>query len=228
VSRKRPPQPLTRAEVERLLAACSRRAPTGVRNRALIAVLWRAGLRISEALALRVVDVDAAAGTVRVLHGKGDRARTVGLDAGALALVERWLEIRRKRGIPRSAPLFCTLAGRPMQTSYVRTMLPRLARRAGIEKRVHAHGLRHTHASELAAEGVPLRAIQIQLGHASLEGTSRYLTLLNPQDVIDRIRAREWAAPPGQRRTPKADELAELRAELEALRERLSALAAAG
>ena len=225
-SRKRPAQPLTRAEVEALLAACSRRAPTGVRNRALIAVLYRAGLRISEVLALRPCDVDPAAGTVRVLHGKGDRSRTVGLDAGALSLVERWLETRAKRGIPRTAPLFCTLAGRPMYASYVRTMLHRLARRAGIEKRVHPHGLRHTHASELAAENVPLTFIQTQLGHAHISTTARYVHQLRPQDAIDRIRARDWTPTDGRKRRPDParDELAELRAELDARRERLTAL----
>ena len=107
-------------EARTLLRACSRRAPTGVRNAALLAVLYRGGLRVSEALALEAKDVDRKHGTVRILHGKGDRARTVGLDAGAFALVERWLEKRKALGIKRSAPLFCTLDGRPVDASYVR------------------------------------------------------------------------------------------------------------
>jgi len=69
--------------------------------------------------------------------------------------------------------LFCTLAGGPLDQSYVRLLLPRLAARAEIDKRVHAHRLRHTHAAELAEEGYPVNFIQDQLGHASLAVTDR-------------------------------------------------------
>ncbi len=139
-------------EVRSLIQAASSRAPTGIRNRALIVMLYRGGLRISEALDLRLKDIDRQAGTVRILHGKGDRARTVGLDPEAFAVVERWIDARSSRRINGRAPLFCTLQGKPLDTAYVRALLPRLAKRAGIEKRVHAHGLRHTHAAELARE----------------------------------------------------------------------------
>ena len=97
-SRRRPPEVLTEAEAIALMKACSTRAPTGVRNRALIAVLWRCGLRISEALALELRDVDLQEGTVRVRHGKGDRSRTVGLDEQTTALLARWLDRRKKGG----------------------------------------------------------------------------------------------------------------------------------
>lgn len=189
--RRYPPEVLTGDEVRALIAASSSRAPTGIRNRALIAVLYRAGLRIGEALALRPKDVDAAAGTLTVLHGKGDKRRTVGLDPGAFAIVERWLEVRRRR-VGGGRPLFCTLDGRPLDDSYVRRMLPRLAARAGIEKRVTAHSLRHTHAFELAGEGKPAHLIQAQLGHESLATTDRYLRHVAPRDLIDAMRARLW------------------------------------
>ena len=121
---------LTGAEVELLMRRCSRRAPTGVRNRALIAVLWRCGLRIGEALALKPKDFDPEAGTLVVQRGKGGRRRVVGVDAGTVALVGRWLEVRRKRGIA-GGPLFCTLAGRPMDQSYVRHLLPQARAEGG-------------------------------------------------------------------------------------------------
>ncbi len=194
--RRLPPEPLTRQEVEALLRQCSRRAPTGLRNRALIAVLYRGGLRISEALALRLDDLDAETGSVRVLHGKGDRARTVGLDAGAFALVESWLECRRRVGLDRTAPLFCTLEGQPLWASYVRQLLPRLGRKAGIRKRVHPHGLRHTLATELAAENVGLVHIQTQLGHRHISTTARYVHQLRPEHTIATMRERDWT-PPG-------------------------------
>nr|MDQ2897872.1 tyrosine-type recombinase/integrase [Actinomycetota bacterium] len=190
--RRLPPEILTAEEVRALIRACSASAPTGVRNRALLVVLYRGGLRISEALALRPKDLDAAAGSVTVLHGKGDKRRTIGLDAGAFAMLERWLAIRAAHGMTGRPPIFCTLDGRPLDSSYVRHLLPRLAARAGIEKRVHAHGLRHTHAAELAAERTPANVIQAQLGHQSLSTTGRYLRHIAPQDLIDRIRAREW------------------------------------
>ena len=181
-----------------LIRACSARAPSGVRNRALIAVLWRCGLRISEALALELRDVDLQAGTVRVRHGKGDRSRTVGLDEQTTALLARWVDRRRGlagesgRGPGARAAIFCTLQGGRIDSSYVRRLLPRLAQRAGVDKRVHAHGLRHTHAAELAREGTPINIIRDDLGHTSLAVTDRYLRDVAPQAVIDTLRVRRW------------------------------------
>ena len=88
--------------------------------------------------------------------------------------------------------LFCTLKGRPLKASYVRTMLKRLADRAGVDKRVHPHGLRHTMAYELMMEGVPMPIIQQQLGHASLATTEQYLRHIAPKDVIKAMRNRSW------------------------------------
>ena len=82
-----PPEILTDDEVCRLLDACGTR-PAGLRNRALIAVLYRAGLRVNEALDLWPKDIDLQAGSIRVLHGKGDRARTVGIDPSGGAVVD--------------------------------------------------------------------------------------------------------------------------------------------
>jgi len=185
---------LTEAEAIALMKACSARAPTGVRNRALIAVLWRCGLRISEALQLELRDVDLQAGTVRVRHGKGDRSRTVGLDEQTTALLARWLDRRRKLGAGARAPIFCTLQGGRLDSSYVRRLLPRLARKAGIDRRVHAHGLRHTYAAELAREGTAINVIRDALGHTSLAVTDRYLRDVAPTHVIDTMRGRRWPA----------------------------------
>jgi site-specific recombinase XerD len=79
-----------------------------------------------------------------------------------------------------------------MKASYLKEWLPRLARQAGIEKRVHAHGLRHTHAYELMMEGVEIAVIQRQLGHVSLATTSIYLNHIAPRQVIEAMRKREW------------------------------------
>lgn len=189
---KYPPEPLTVEEVGKLLAGCSKRAPTGVRNRALIVMLYRAGLRISEALSLQPKDLDRESSTVRICHGKGNFARTVGLDAGAWAVIELWLERRGSIGLNGHHPVFCTVHGKPVASAYVRKLLPRLARKGGVEKRVHAHGLRHTLAFELASEGVPMHVIQAQLGHGSLATTDRYVRHLNPQQVVVAMQGREW------------------------------------
>ena len=190
--RRRPPEVLTEPEAIALIRACSTRAPTGVRNRALIAVLWRSGLRISEALALELRDVDLQAGSLWVRHGKGDKSRTVGVDEQTAAMLARWIDRRRKLSPGARAPIFCTLAGSRMDASYVRHLLPRLAAKAGLDRRVHAHGLRHTYASELARERTPINVIRDALGHTSLAVTDRYLRDVAPMHVIDTIRARRW------------------------------------
>lgn len=189
-----PAEILTPDEVRALIKASSGRSPTGARNRALLAVLYRGGLRIGEAIALQPKDIDAEEGTVRVLHGKGNKARTVGLDAGAMALVKLWLERRRKLGLSNGRRrLFCTLKGKPLMPAYIRQVLPRLAERAGIEKRVHPHALRHTHAAELAQERLPVNVIQQQLGHANLAVTSRYLDHIAPHERVEALKRRDWS-----------------------------------
>ncbi len=192
--KKYPAEPLTEGEVNALIKACSNRAPTGVRNRALIIVLYRGGLRIAEALLLKPkdVDVDVDTGAVRVLRGKGEKARTVAIDPASVAVVQRWLEVRSNLGIRNNHALFCTLAGGSTSAPYVRQMLKRMALRAGIEKRVTPHNLRHTMAAQLAAEGVPINVIQRALGHSNAATTSRYLDHIAPQQVIDAMRARIW------------------------------------
>lgn len=194
--RKYPAEVLTREEVGRLLASCSRRGPAGLRNRALFVVMWRSGLRVSEALDLYRKDVDLDAGTITVLEGKGRKRRVVGIDPQAGAVIEGWLRRRRELGIGPAAPLFCTISGdtrgRPLSGSYVREAIKHLARKAGIEKRVHPHGLRHTHAAELALEGVPIHVIRRQLGHGSLDTTARYIDHLTSMDVIEAMQVRDW------------------------------------
>jgi site-specific recombinase XerD len=191
-SRKRPPEVLTGEEVRALIGACSNRAPTGIRNRALIAVLWRCGLRVGEALSLEPRDVDLDAGTLRVRHGKGDRSRTVGLDDGTQALLARWIDRRQRLGINGRRRLFCKLDGGPMAQSYVRHLLRRLADKQGIERRVHPHALRHSYAAELAREGVPMNVLRDALGHSTLATTDRYLRDVAPVHVIETMRRREW------------------------------------
>lgn len=185
-----PAEVLTKDEIRRLLDACGTKTWTARRNRALIVVMYRAGLRVAEALALRPCDVDPERGAIRVLRGKGGRARTVGIDRWGLAVLAAWIEEHRTMGWSPGQPVFCTGSGQPVTQAYVRRRLPELARAAGIHKRVHAHGLRHTHAAELRAEGVDVAVIRRQLGHASLLTTVRYLDHLEPESVVRSMQTR--------------------------------------
>lgn len=184
---KYPVEILERREIETLLAGCGT-SPTGRRDRAVLTLLWRSGLRISEALALRPADVNLSRGTVRVLKGKNGTARTVALDALARSALEAWLGLRPAgRGL-----LFCPVAkpGQPLQANHIRNRLRRLAGVAGIERRVHPHGLRHAYAVELDAEGFPLRDIRDLLGHANASTTDAYLRGLGASSAIERAKLR--------------------------------------
>lgn len=180
----------TLADVRALAAQCSRRAPTGKRNRALVLLLASTGLRISEALALRQADLDLDGGTVRVQRGKGGKHRVVPLVMPeAVDALGRWLDARKALGHDGHRVVFCTLYGKPMHQAYVRAMFPRLARRAGILGRIHAHGLRHFYAATLTRLGTPIVHVQQALGHSNLNTTQVYLARIAPQDTHDAVRA---------------------------------------
>jgi site-specific recombinase XerD len=191
-----PAEPLAEREVLALMAYCGR-GPGGYRNRALIAVMWRSGLRVSEALALAPKDVNFELGAITVLHGKGDKRRMVHMDQQTAGLLELWLSRRNQLvGMPRGAPVFCTYEtgrlGRPIRDAYVRDALRRAGLKAGIEKRVHPHGLRHTFAFELRSEGVDLPTISEALGHNDFGTTQRYISHLAPLDRVRKLQGRSW------------------------------------
>ena len=118
-------------------------------------------------------------GVVRVRRGKGRKARTVAVDPEAWAVLQAWIERKTRLGI--AGPVFSTLKGKSLLTSYCRNLLKRLGWKAGLTKRIHAHGLRHSFAAGLADEKVDLRIIQQALGHESLSTTQRYVDHLRPQ-----------------------------------------------
>jgi site-specific recombinase XerD len=163
----------------------------GLRLKALIAVLWRAGLRISEALALSERDLDPTRGSLLVRHGKGGKRREVGMDEWGWEQLRPWVEKRFE--LPVGA-LFCVISGptrgRPCSSSGARAQLRRVARQSGMRRRFAPHQLRHAHAVEMAREGIPLNIIQRQLGHANLAVTSIYLQGIDNGEIIDTIRAR--------------------------------------
>jgi len=163
--RRYPADPPTVEEIIAVMRAAGN-SGDGARLRALIVILWRAGLRIGEALDLVETDLDPARGAVLVRHGKGGRRREVGMDRWAWSQLEPWMVLRRQ--LPVGA-LFCVIrgatAGRRWEPSSARKQLAHTAAAAGVRRRFAPHQLRHAHAVEMAHEGVPLVVIQRQLGH---------------------------------------------------------------
>jgi integrase len=163
----------------------------GQRLRGLIAILWRAGLRIQEALALTEGDLDQRRGSLLVRRGKGGRRREVGMDAWGWEQLDPWLDLRRKLPI---GPLLCvitgTTRGRHWSPAAARAELRRAAAAAGVRRRFAPHQLRHAHAVEMACEGVPLIVIQRQLGHSNLGITSVYLQGVDSGEIIETVDAR--------------------------------------
>jgi site-specific recombinase XerD len=204
---------LDASEVESLLATFTK-APTSVRNRALVVTMWRAGLRISEALALLPSDLDHKAGRIRVREGKGGKERTVAMGPMAWAELDRWLDVRRGRGIGNTKPVFCTLPGGEMAQPYVRGMLARKGRQAGIQGtgRVHPHAFRHAFAVELHRAGKPLDHIRRLLGHEDLKTTTAYLERIDPADVLASAQEVDGPADPPSEVEQLRAEVAELRA----------------
>jgi integrase/recombinase XerC len=174
--------------------AVARGGPRELRDRALLELLYGAGLRVGEVAALDVRDVDLHRGDVRVL-GKGGKERVVPLPAAAREALAAWLDHRRAPGL-LAAPLFTALprgrrepgrgadaqrggaergaGARRLGARDIRRVLAARARLAGLSGRVHPHRLRHSYATHLLDMGADLREIQELLGHASLSTTQRY------------------------------------------------------
>jgi integrase len=163
----------------------------GRRLRGLIVILWRAGLRIQEALALAEADLDQRRGALLVRRGKGGRRREVGMDRWGWDELQPWLELRLQLPV---GPLLCVIngptRGRHWSSAAARADLRRTAVQAGVRRRFAPHQLRHAHAVELAREGVPLIVIQRQLGHSNLGITSVYLQGIDNAEIIETVRAR--------------------------------------
>jgi len=163
----------------------------GRRLRGLIVVMWRAGLRIHEALALSEADLDPRRGSLLVRRGKGGRRRQVGMDEWGWQQLQPWLSVRVELPV---GPLFCIITGptlgRAWSASAARAQLRLVAARAGVRRRFAPHQLRHAHAVEMAREGVPLIVIQRQLGHSNLGVTSIYLQGIDSAEIIDTVHAR--------------------------------------
>lgn len=210
---RRLPVVLTDDELEDLLAQVRTTSPTGLRNKALVKVMAYGGLRVSEVVGLGTKDVrrDGDRVTLEVRGGKGGVDRTVPVADHVAETLEAWLVRRRDLGIANGF-LFCTLSsgrsvhpiataeglgadevtettlvpGGPVSTRYLQALVPRLGEKAGLEKRVTCHVLRHTAATRLLRETGNLRVVQDFLGHANVATTQIYTHVLNG-DVAEAV-----------------------------------------
>lgn len=172
------PKTLSLDAVEALIRAPDVRTAQGLRDRAMIEVLYATGLRVSELVGLTLGGLHLEGGWVRVI-GKGDKERIVPLGDVARDWVERYLtEARKDRGgTHQSAPVFVSRLGRQMSRQNFFKLLKNYALAAGIDTAVSPHVLRHAFATHLLERGLDLRSLQLMLGHADISTTEIYTHL---------------------------------------------------
>ena len=206
---RRLPRTLSAAEAERLIDAAAGTSARDLRNRALVELLYGAGLRVGELVALERASVHLEERLVRAL-GKGAKERVVPLGRPAVDAVRRYLAHGRPHLDRRHRPeLFLNANGGPLTRAGVFLILRQLAAKAGLERdRVHPHLLRHSFATHVLEGGADLRSVQEMLGHADLATTELYTHVSDARrrDVFFRAHpharrgARRFPAPPGGKR----------------------------
>ncbi|MFH1091626.1 MAG: site-specific tyrosine recombinase XerD, partial [Pseudomonadota bacterium] len=169
------PQTLSLDEVESLLSAPDVSTPGGLRDRAMLEVLYATGLRVSELISLQLGQVNLEAGYLRTL-GKGSKERLVPLGDEAKVWVGRYLAEARNRWLRKkpSPYLFLSRRGTRLSRQYFWRQVRDYTLRADITKRVSPHTLRHSFATHLLARGADLRSVQMMLGHADISTTEIY------------------------------------------------------
>lgn len=174
---KRLPVVLSAAEQQALLSAPDQTELIDLRNFALLTLLLNLGLRASEALNLKIDDIDWLSGQLIVVKGKGNRDRVLWLADEDIVTLQRWLAAR-----PKASPyIFTTMKGRRLGDRQVRIFVKRYAKRKRISKDVHPHTLRHTFATDLLRATGNVVLVQKALGHSSIATTTIYTHIVDDQ-----------------------------------------------
>ncbi len=187
MSRKKLPVVLEMAEAEAILAQPNTGCPTGLRNRAILEVMYRAGLRVSEVINLKPGDIRWGSGIMEVRSGKGGKDRNVPVDSETLG----WLRAWQGQRPGRRQRFFTTLQGKPLSARYLQQLVKRLAHKAGLERadQITPHVFRHTYATELLNSDFTIREVQTLLGHSNVSTTQIY-THVEPRALSVKIQSR--------------------------------------
>jgi site-specific recombinase XerD len=188
---KKLPKILSKSEVERLLSVPNPRYPTGLRNRVMLQLFYRAGLRRQEVIDLTPADIDFENNLLYIQDSKGGKDRVVPFDEETKSWLQKWQERR-----PESDYFFCTLPGKRLSPRYVLEMVYRCSEKSKVyvqngraKKKVHPHILRHTYATELLEEGFGIHEVQQLLGHSDITTTAIYAHV-RPVQLAKKIRER--------------------------------------
>lgn len=177
------PKIVASKDVSKMLKQINTNCPTGIRNYAIVIMMYRAGLRVSEVCNLSLSDVNFENQGVFIQQGKGKKDRYSYMDNEALNAAKAWMSIR-----PESEYFFCTLQGGILDTRYIREVCYRISKKAGVfiqdgteQKPVSPHKLRHTCMTQLLKEGLNIREVQEIAGHSSLNTTMIYTHIINEE-----------------------------------------------
>jgi integrase/recombinase XerC len=187
---------LTPAEAQAIFDACPDN-PVGIRNRALLVLMYYSGLRVGEALSLETGSIDLDARTIRLDQTKIDEPQTRGFIPDADDDLKRWIKKREKLGLGPGA-IFCTVrrpAGGPLQPRYMRWLTDDLRKKAGVYKRVNPHIFRHSFAMYLVRRGFDIITISKLLGHENPSYTMVYLDHLTNGEAIRALHNYDWSSP---------------------------------
>ncbi|MFC2159237.1 tyrosine-type recombinase/integrase [Actinomycetota bacterium] len=193
----------TREELDKLVSTPNPKYKSGIRNRAILAVLCYAGLRVGELINLKSFDLKEKDSAIKVNNAKWKSSRLVYVPNYLFHYIDKWKEVR-----PNSKYLFCSRYGKKLLPDYMQKMVKRYAKIIALDKDVHPHCLRHSIATIWLKEGKPIRGIQQQLGHNNLNTTQIYL------DYFDDDRKKDFLD--SDRNI--ADKIKELSKELEQLK----------
>lgn len=180
VTPKKLPTVLTEDEQARLLEQPNPRYPTGERNQTMLNLMLNTGLRLAEVTALRWRDLDLTTGKLMVRRGKGAKDRSLWVAEADIDRLRSWRE-RQVAECSECDHTFTTLEGRPLDHRYVQRMVKRYAVKAGIEKDITPHTLRHSFATDLYRETTNIRLTQKALGHSNLATTQIYTHIVDEE-----------------------------------------------
>jgi integrase/recombinase XerD len=188
------PRFLTEEEMNRLLSAPDTSTDDGLRDRAMLELLYAAGLRVSELIGLKGSDLNLDAGLV-ICHGKGSKERRVPIGKSAAYWLQQYIGARARRGHAHKPNLFLSGLGRPLTRQYAWAMMKRYTVRLGL-KQVSPHTLRHSFATHLLQRGADSRSVQALLGHSDISTTQIYthITDRHMRSTYDRHHPRARAS----------------------------------